>query len=70
ASHGCVRLAPDNARMLYAMIHRHGYAKTEIRVFGTPKVAMAGGKGKTDAPRRKRQPENANGTPFAPWPFF
>jgi lipoprotein-anchoring transpeptidase ErfK/SrfK len=70
ASHGCVRLAPENARMLYAMIHRHGYAKTEIRVFGSPKVAMIGGKTKADAPRRKRQPENASGTPFAPWPFF
>jgi lipoprotein-anchoring transpeptidase ErfK/SrfK len=36
-SHGCVRLAPGNAAILYKMVHRHGYAQTKIVVYGTPK---------------------------------
>ena len=36
ASHGCVRLAPANAARFYALVHKHGYARTRIEVFGTP----------------------------------
>lgn len=36
ASHGCVRLAPGNAARFYALVHRHGFARTRIEVFGTP----------------------------------
>jgi lipoprotein-anchoring transpeptidase ErfK/SrfK len=36
ASHGCIRLAPGNAAHFYALVHKHGYARTRIEVFGTP----------------------------------
>ncbi|MEZ5818185.1 MAG: L,D-transpeptidase [Hyphomicrobiaceae bacterium] len=36
ASHGCVRLAPGNAARFYTLVHKHGYARTRIEVFGTP----------------------------------
>jgi len=32
ASHGCVRLAPANARTLYNLVRRHGPGNTSIRV--------------------------------------
>ncbi len=32
ASHGCVRLHPDNARKLYELVERYGKANTEIIV--------------------------------------
>lgn len=37
ASHGCVRLSPSNASKLYALVSRHGKARTEIKVHGRPK---------------------------------
>lgn len=36
ASHGCVRLAPKNARKLFALVSRHGKNRTEIVVHGAP----------------------------------
>lgn len=71
ASHGCVRLSPQNARHLYEMIHRHGYARTEINVFGSPKVAgIAGRKAKNVPERRVRPSESAGNLPFGVWSFF
>ena len=32
ASHGCVRLAPRNARALYNLVRTHGRANTRIRI--------------------------------------
>ncbi|MEM8855147.1 MAG: L,D-transpeptidase [Pseudomonadota bacterium] len=32
ASHGCVRLAPGNARKLYNLVRKHGRGATRIRV--------------------------------------
>ncbi len=32
ASHGCVRLAPDNARTLYNLVAAHGRGNTRIKV--------------------------------------
>ena len=37
ASHGCVRLATTNAAQLFELVHRHGFAKTQIIVYGAPK---------------------------------
>ena len=34
ASHGCVRLAPGNAALLFKLVHRHGYASTKVVVHG------------------------------------
>lgn len=36
ASHGCVRLAPQNAAVLYRLVTQHTKQKTQIKVFGTP----------------------------------
>jgi len=33
ASHGCVRLAPGNARQLYALVSSHGMSRTRISVY-------------------------------------
>jgi hypothetical protein len=38
ASHGCVRLAPENARTLYALVREHGLENTDIVLKGdTPR---------------------------------
>jgi lipoprotein-anchoring transpeptidase ErfK/SrfK len=37
ASHGCVRLATSNAAQLFDLVHKHGFAQTNIIVYGTPK---------------------------------
>src|SRR5215510_9406063 len=34
ASHGCIRLATSNAALLYELVQKHGFAKTQITVFG------------------------------------
>lgn len=43
ASHGCVRLAPGNAKALYELVSRHGRDQTTISIYGSapsaPKVA-------------------------------
>jgi lipoprotein-anchoring transpeptidase ErfK/SrfK len=41
ASHGCVRLAPKNAAVLYRLVSEHGKARTEIVVHGTPDQSSA-----------------------------
>lgn len=35
ASHGCVRLAPGNAKKLYNLVSKHGLSQTTISVYGT-----------------------------------
>lgn len=37
ASHGCIRLATSNAAVLFDLVHKHGFAQTQIVVFGTAK---------------------------------
>jgi lipoprotein-anchoring transpeptidase ErfK/SrfK len=32
ASHGCIRLSPQNARALYSLVGRHGMSNTSITV--------------------------------------
>ena len=42
ASHGCVRLAPENARTLFALVKEKGLENTEIVLNGdTPKIEVA-----------------------------
>ena len=51
ASHGCVRLAPDNARTLFALVKETGLKNTEIVLTGeipSPKTTAA-----RDGPRKK-----------------
>jgi len=37
ASHGCIRLAPGNARTFYNLVQRHGLKRVKVSVHGTPK---------------------------------
>lgn len=37
ASHGCIRLAPGNARTFYNLVHQHGLKRVRVAVHGTPK---------------------------------
>lgn len=42
ASHGCIRLAPSNAKKFYQLVGRHGKAHTRISITGsTPKRVYA-----------------------------
>ncbi len=36
ASHGCIRLAPGNARIFYNLVQKHGYKSTRVAIHGTP----------------------------------
>lgn len=50
ASHGCVRLAPANAKTLYGLVSKHGKERTRIVVHGVPNTrapAVAKKKGTT-----------------------
>lgn len=42
ASHGCVRLRPDNAAILYSLVRREGLANTKVVVLNGPLPAPAG----------------------------
>lgn len=39
ASHGCIRLAPSNAKKLYDLVRRHGMASTRVTLYGSPKFS-------------------------------
>ncbi len=41
ASHGCVRLAPTNAAMLYDLVEQQGLPNTKVVLTGDVQVAMA-----------------------------
>jgi lipoprotein-anchoring transpeptidase ErfK/SrfK len=57
ASHGCVRLAPNNAATLYRLVTKHGKPMTRITVFGTPKQAPLAARDEQDRriPARQRR---------------
>jgi L,D-transpeptidase catalytic domain len=40
ASHGCVRLEPDNAAMLYALVEEQGLPNTKVVLTGDVRVAL------------------------------
>ena len=44
ASHGCVRLAPGNAKRFFDLVLEHGRARTEISVGGEWGVKLSGNK--------------------------
>jgi lipoprotein-anchoring transpeptidase ErfK/SrfK len=74
ASHGCVRLHPSNAKALYSLVHRHGYASTKIVVFGAPSKknapAVAARQGKPKAQKVAGVRNRAAGrvSPYGPRP--
>jgi hypothetical protein len=61
ASHGCVRLRPDNAQVLYSLVRKHGFANTTIIVMKGPLPAAPGAVPMADAepPQADAAPEQA-----------
>ncbi|HFC04590.1 MAG TPA: L,D-transpeptidase [Rhizobiales bacterium] len=53
ASHGCVRLHPDNARELYNLIQSKGRRNTKIRVYRGKKMSIAKAGSKKQANRKR-----------------
>jgi hypothetical protein len=49
ASHGCVRLSPENAATLYALVEAQGMANTQVVVSGTGQEVAQ--------PKKPRQPQ-------------
>jgi hypothetical protein len=43
ASHGCVRLAEENAAFLFSLVEEHGMKKTRIEIDGPPAEMAKGG---------------------------
>jgi hypothetical protein len=39
ASHGCVRLAPENARQLFSLVRQEGMANVRVVLFGSVRAA-------------------------------
>ncbi len=56
ASHGCIRLAPGNAKTFYSLVQKHGLKLTRVSIYGTPKwhaPAIAARDRNDDQPRRR-----------------
>jgi lipoprotein-anchoring transpeptidase ErfK/SrfK len=51
ASHGCVRLAPKNAALLFKLVNQHGKERTQIVVHGRPDHSTEVAEGMPDARR-------------------
>lgn len=49
ASHGCIRLSPSNAALLFKLVHKHGFTQTRI-------VVRNGSKGEKSPVARKTKP--------------
>src|SRR5215207_2788478 len=56
ASHGCVRLSPDNAATLYALVQEEGLPKTRVVINGTEPAPATIAKRGTRAARRAVAP--------------
>jgi hypothetical protein len=66
ASHGCVRLSPENAAKLYALVEEQGLPNTKVVLTGDVNVAMAhrGGAAKArSAAKSTSQPAQRAGYP-------
>jgi lipoprotein-anchoring transpeptidase ErfK/SrfK len=50
ASHGCVRLSPENAALLYALVEKTGLKNTQVVLAGS----TPGGEGKVESSYRSR----------------
>ena len=61
ASGGCVRLAPENAAVLFEMVKADGVLKTKVSVSGDERVAIA--RASREAPARDARAERGNAVP-------
>lgn len=53
ASHGCIRLAPANAKILFKIVHAHGLKRTRVTVQGEPSFKSAPVASTRTPPRRR-----------------
>jgi hypothetical protein len=60
ASHGCVRLARDNAAVLFAAVQAHGMSRTHIRVTDSPIFGSAPLVARSYDERRYQQDDRRN----------
>ena len=58
-SHGCVRLAPENAKALYALIKEHGLENTKVALSGVTPGGEAKVAEQAPTKKRNRQSETA-----------
>jgi lipoprotein-anchoring transpeptidase ErfK/SrfK len=69
ASHGCIRLHPENAKMLFSLVKKHGMVETRIVVTGTrpPRVAAParGSQATRQAAAFDAQPDEPAGIDYA-----
>jgi lipoprotein-anchoring transpeptidase ErfK/SrfK len=64
ASHGCIRLAPGNAKTFYNLVQKHGLKTTRVSIYGTPKwrsPAVASRQQPQQQQARRRYVERDNG---------
>jgi lipoprotein-anchoring transpeptidase ErfK/SrfK len=69
ASHGCIRLAPGNAKTFYNLVQRHGLKQTRVSIYGTPKwraPAVASRDQNRDQPQRRRYVQRDDGEGWFP----
>lgn len=65
ASHGCVRLRPDNASILFSMVRRYGARHTKLVVLDGPLPRVPHAPGKPGAPPAKGAEERVAGNDAA-----
>lgn len=65
ASHGCVRLRPDNASILYSLVRRHGAGNTRVVVMNGPLPPPAAAPGGVPMAKAEASPEQAPQPPIA-----
>jgi hypothetical protein len=58
ASHGCVRLRPDNASILYSMVRRYGIYHTKVVVMDGPLPRLPGAQPMAAAERQQAKAKN------------
>lgn len=58
ASHGCVRLRPDNASILYSMVRRHGANHTKVVVMDGPLPRLPNAQPMAEAPAKRQQAQS------------
>jgi hypothetical protein len=71
ASHGCIRLAPRDARRLYRLVHEHGFYQTKVVVHGVHEATTVAGRNsarsrRAERPRRSRHSRSG----YDGWPWF
>lgn len=68
ASHGCIRLAPSNAKTFYNLVHKHGLKMTRVSVYGTPNYPASVASRRRNAPTQQQYATSGSDNDF--WSLF